>query len=185
VEAGVYKAPEYDNQKVAAYQQKFAAAGVRRLRDQVQKAQTQAYDNPNSKRMVMRDALQGYGVGLDQVMAGAFGRATSAYNTEYQRSQHEAMTNFQAAESAKKANFTTAVSGWLKGGTSTSTTKNTYGGSSGGVSRYSAKNEGYKVVYGDNNQKIEVPEGAFLESTINGSYWMMPDGSRADEKAYK
>ncbi len=75
--------PVYDTSKVEALAQRFAAPGIRNLRNTVQNVQQGVYENPNVKRMTLRDALQGYGAGLEGVMAGALKEGAGIYGQEY------------------------------------------------------------------------------------------------------
>lgn len=127
-EAGTFVAPEYDEKAILAGQQKFAAPGIRRLREQVQVAQAQTYENPNVKAMTVREALQGYGSGLETTMAGAYSRATADYDRRFKLQWEEGMANFRAREEAKSRSFQAALTAWGKTGTTTTTT----GGGAGG-----------------------------------------------------
>jgi hypothetical protein len=91
-----FEAPEYDDRAVAAKTQKIAAPRIRQLREAVRTTQAQSYENPNIKRMTVGQALQGYGTGLESVMAGARRGAISEYGQEYQSEFSEAQMNFQA-----------------------------------------------------------------------------------------
>jgi hypothetical protein len=117
MEAGTFAAPEYDEDRISALSQRFQAPGVRRLRREVRSATAGSYDNPNVKRMVLRDALAGYGQGLESVTAGAYKSALGQYGQEYGRAWDTAMTNFKAQESAKAQNFQTAMTEWQQTGT--------------------------------------------------------------------
>ena len=96
-EPPVLNLPEYDEKKVSALTQKRAAPGVRRLREATRGAMTETYDNPNVKRMTVRDALSGYGTGLENVMAGAGRSAAQEYGQQYAASVGAEMTRFRAA----------------------------------------------------------------------------------------
>ncbi len=120
MEAGRFDAPEFDDRQVSKYSQQFAAPNIRRMRDTVQAAMSAAEDNPNVAAMKGRATLAGYGQGLENVMAGAYGQALTKYNQEYSRMYNERMTNFNAAENVKRQNFQAAVNSWMKRGTATS-----------------------------------------------------------------
>jgi hypothetical protein len=117
MEAGTFAAPEYDEKRISALSQRFQAPGVRRLRREVRSATGGAYDNPNVKRMVLRDALAGYGQGLESVTAGAYKSALGQYGQEYGRAWDTAMTNFKAQEAAKAQTFSASLAAWQKTGT--------------------------------------------------------------------
>lgn len=119
VEAGKFTAPVFDDKQVSAYAQRFAAPNIRKLRNQVQAALSTPQDNPNVGKMTTRAALAGYGEGLESVTAGSYRQALDKYNQEYSRSYNEMMTNFQAQENVRGANFQAAMQGWLKGGETT------------------------------------------------------------------
>ena len=75
--------PEYDMSKVESLAQRAAAPGVRSLRSAMQETQQGYYANPNVKRMTLRDALAGYGQGLENVMGGAYKTGAAIYGQEY------------------------------------------------------------------------------------------------------
>lgn len=93
--------PPYDTAKVESLAQRFAAPGVRRLRSALQDVQQGYYENPNVKRMTLRDALSGYGQGLESTMAGALRSGADIYNQEYTAKVGGAMQNqrIKSAES--------------------------------------------------------------------------------------
>ncbi len=107
--------PEYDEDKVSALTQKRAAPSIRRLRETTQQATAATYDNPNVKRMTVRDALQGYGTGLEGVVAGA-GRAASAeYGQQYAASVNAEMAKYQGAMNRQSQEYEVASRNWLMG----------------------------------------------------------------------
>jgi hypothetical protein len=114
-EPGEYAAPEFDKRRVAALTQQHAAAGVRRLRKQVQRAISRTYENPNVRRAMVRDALAGYGMGLESVMSGARRSAHSEYSREYAGELDEARVNFQTQEANRMAKFQAAYNIWKAG----------------------------------------------------------------------
>lgn len=75
--------PPYDTNRVESLAQRFAAPGIRQLRSAMQDTQQGYYENPNVKRMTLRDALSGYGQGLESTMAGALRSGADIYNQEY------------------------------------------------------------------------------------------------------
>jgi len=89
-----FNAPEYDEEEVKARTRKKAAPGLRNLRQQMNVAQTQQYENPNVKAMTMRDAMTGYGQGLESVMAGAEASARAEYGSEYALDYETAKSNY-------------------------------------------------------------------------------------------
>lgn len=117
-EAGTFEAPEYDERAIAAGQQRFAAPGLRRLRREIATTQAQTYENPNVKAMTIREALQGYGSGVEQTLAGAYRTASADYERQHRAEVEERMINFRAQEEAKQKTFQAALESWSKTGTS-------------------------------------------------------------------
>jgi len=108
-----YKAPKYKKSRVRALTQKHAAPGVRKLREAVQTAMGQQYDNPNVKRMTLREALQGYGTGLGDVMSAAQRSAHGEYMQELNLKTQEAMANYQAQVSREMMEYQMAWKEYL------------------------------------------------------------------------
>jgi hypothetical protein len=106
-EAPVFKAPQYDERKVQALTQQQAAPAVRGLRSAIMRLQNQQGENQNVNRMTMRDALAGYGQGLQSALSGASATARSLYNEEYGRKADAAKTNFEAQSDAAKTSYMT------------------------------------------------------------------------------
>lgn len=75
--------PAYDYNRVEQLGQRLAAPAVSSLRRAVQTANAATYDNPNVKRMTLRDALAGYGQGLDSVMSGALRTGADIYSQDF------------------------------------------------------------------------------------------------------
>jgi len=78
-----FKLPTWDESKIASKTQRAAGPGLRELRKGMQEAQGRYYENPNVRRMTLRDAMAGYGMGLEKVMGGARREATAEYAAEY------------------------------------------------------------------------------------------------------
>lgn len=89
--------PVYDQGKVESLAQQVGAPGIKLLRDQVQKAQGATSDNPNVKALTLRQALQGYGSGLESVMGGALTAGAQMYGQEYNPQVAGATANYQGA----------------------------------------------------------------------------------------
>jgi hypothetical protein len=70
--------PGYSVQSIA---QENAAPGLRDLRQQVSRISGQYYQNPNLRRMTLREALAGYGKGAGEIMSSANESATHEYAT--------------------------------------------------------------------------------------------------------
>jgi hypothetical protein len=94
-------APTYDEQRVHVLGQQVAAPGIRALRNKLNQVANQSFQNPNVKRVTLRDALSGYGQGLESVMAGAQRQGQAMYQSEYdaqaknlqQQAQHTSQIN--------------------------------------------------------------------------------------------
>ena len=114
-EAPVWQKPEYDEGKVSALTQKRAAPGVRRLRETTQQAMSATYDNPNVKKMTVRDALAGYGTGLESVMAGAGTTARAEYGQEYAADVAGSMATFQGQLTRRAQEFDVQSRNYLMG----------------------------------------------------------------------
>ena len=89
----------YDYGKVEGLAQRYAAPGIRQLRNTVQQVQQGYYENPNVKSQTLRDTLAGYGQGLETVMAGAEKSAANVYGQEYGAQVQSAL---QAADISAK-----------------------------------------------------------------------------------
>ena len=100
-----FTAPEYDEGKVSSLTQKHAAAGTRKLRSAVQELMTRRSENPNINRMTLRDALAGYGEGLESVMSGASKTATAEYAQQYANEYKEAGMNYDTAVQAVRDKY--------------------------------------------------------------------------------
>lgn len=107
----VFDAPEWDENKISKMAQQNAAPGIRNLRTAVQAATSRRSDNPNVQRMTLRDALAGYGQGLEEVMSGARQSASSEYATKYAYEYKEAGMNWEAAVQAVRDKFAGQMEG--------------------------------------------------------------------------
>lgn len=81
-EVPTYERPEYDEGKVQSLAQQHAAPGIRTLREAYQTAAARLPSGPQT-RLTLRDALKGYGTGLESVMGGARKTARAEYGQEY------------------------------------------------------------------------------------------------------
>jgi hypothetical protein len=116
--------PVYDQQRVEALAQQVAAPGIRKLRNQVQATQGGVYDNPNVKAMTLRQALEGYGSGLESVMGGALGSGAAMYGQEYDPQVAAAHANYEGqlqterlASQERQAALNRSFESWSKTGT--------------------------------------------------------------------
>ncbi len=108
-----YTPPAYDTQRVQALTQLAAGPGMRNLRTQMREAQGKYYENPNVKRMTLRDAMAGYGMGMENVMGGARSQATQQYQAEYAPEVTAAQTNYQAQINQMNAQYQAALQNYM------------------------------------------------------------------------
>ena len=95
--APTFAAPEWDEKEIRKKSRKLAGPALAAMEQEVQRAVGQYYENPNVRRMVLRDTLQGYGIGMANVLLAAERGATAEYGAEYGRAYQTAMTNYQSA----------------------------------------------------------------------------------------
>jgi hypothetical protein len=120
-----FVAPEWDEGEVKKKTQRNAAPGVRQLRQTVQQAMGRNYENPNVRRMTMRDVLSGYGMGLEGVMAGAAQQANQEYSQQHARDYNEASVNYQSDVNQLMAQYNNAWNEYMNSGeTVTTQTRN-------------------------------------------------------------
>jgi hypothetical protein len=117
-----FEMPKVDKRAVAALTQKAAAPGIRSLREQVQAAMGQNYENPNVRRMTLREALQGYGAGLEKVMGGAGSQARQEHQQELNLLAQERQMNYQTQVQASMDAYNKAWSEYLASAEKTTTT---------------------------------------------------------------
>jgi len=108
--APVFNAPEWDESKINRLSQEHAAAPIRTLREAYQRTAARLPSNPQS-RLLLKDALAGYGSGLESAISGAKRTARAEYGQEHGREfQAESMRHqdaaheFEADYAAKVAN---------------------------------------------------------------------------------
>jgi len=106
-----FVAPEYDEAKISKMAQQNAAPGVRNLRTAIQSVTSRRSDNPNADRMTLRDALAGYGQGLEEVMSGARQTASAEYAQKYAMEYKTAGMNWEAAVQAVRDKYAGAMEG--------------------------------------------------------------------------
>lgn len=107
--APTYNAPTYDEGKVDTLTQRKSAAGLRAARSALQQISGGYYENPNVKRMTLRDALAGYGQAVENVMSGAGTEARNEYNMKYGIESDTAKTNFTTGVEGGKLNYNTSL----------------------------------------------------------------------------
>jgi len=144
LEYGEFEAPEYDRRRVNALTQQQAAPEVRRLRQSVQQAMAAQNENPAARAMNLREALAGYGLGLEGVMRGAHQRASQEYNQEFGRQWQESQINFQTNIQEQQALFQSALQDYFKQYTQTRQTDTKYDDMTTTTERDDASTTDYK-----------------------------------------
>lgn len=104
-EVSPYDAPEWDEAEISRLTQARASGGIRGLRAATQAISRQRFENPNVRRMTLRDALRGYGEGLEAVMSGAAGVARAEYGQKHAIETEEAKINYNQAVADRNAIF--------------------------------------------------------------------------------
>ena len=100
-----YSAPVYDEQRINELTQTSSAGAIRGLRSAIQKVAGGSYANPNVRRMTLREALAGYGQGLQSAISAASDTARNLYNTEYGTKAEEKKINYNTAAQASQAQY--------------------------------------------------------------------------------
>ena len=122
-----FEIPEWDRRAIGRMAQAKAAPQVRRLRRSVQRAMARPYENPNVRAMTLREALSGYGQGLQSAMVGAEAAAQAEYGRRYQTQYQARMAEYQANLQKLQSEFQAELQDYLKQYTTTTTTRQTYG----------------------------------------------------------
>lgn len=99
-----FQGPKWDEQAIRAKARKVTAPLIAEMGMKVQQAMSRYYENPNVRRMVLRDTLAGYGIGIGRAIAQGESAARSEYGAEYGREWNEAMTNYNMAKEKLLAN---------------------------------------------------------------------------------
>lgn len=121
-DAPKYAGPEYDEGKIKSIARKLAGPSIRRARLALSKALNQYYENPAMRGIVVRQALEGYGISVEQARASAYGQAQNIYGQQYQAQAQEAFRTYQSAMNAYRSTAKQITE-----------QRNLYGGSSGGT----------------------------------------------------
>lgn len=98
----------WDEQEIARLTQKYSAPGVMKLGAAVNLAATRTYSSLIEKDLTLREAISGYGMGLESIIAGASQTAMSQYQArrdeeyrkaalEYETEKEGAMAQYQAS----------------------------------------------------------------------------------------
>jgi len=112
-ELPVYEAPKWDEERIKSLAQRIAAPGLRNIRQQVQRASTMPSTNPNIRAMTLREALSGYGQGLESIMGGARSGAGQEYAREYGTKESEARANYEAKKQKMFAEYQAAYADYM------------------------------------------------------------------------
>lgn len=91
-----FNLPVWDEGKIGSLAQKAAGPGLREMKKGLREAQGRYYENPNVRRMTLRDAMAGYGMGIEKVMAGARREAQAEYAQEFAPQMTKAQMEYQA-----------------------------------------------------------------------------------------
>jgi DNA uptake protein ComE-like DNA-binding protein len=117
-----FKAPEYNEGEVAKLRQRVGGAQVRSLRDVTMSAlSANTSDNPNVRKMTVRQALQGYGSGLGSILASAQQAAVNQYQNKYNQQFNAAQMTYNSQRSMDAQTYSNLWSEFLRSGTQTQT----------------------------------------------------------------
>jgi len=105
-----FAGPKWDEKAIRAKARKITAPITAELGAKVQQAMSRYYENPNVRRMVLRDTLQGYGIGLGRAIASGEAAAQQEYGQEYSRQYNEAMDSYNRAMQKLMTEATTTTS---------------------------------------------------------------------------
>lgn len=123
-----YTAQEWDRARLAELAQEKASPGLRALRMKLKNIEGGYYKTPSIKAMTLREALAGYGAGLESVLSGAETAAESTYTRELAGKEKAGYANWQANLVKLEKEYEKAYSDYLQQyGTKTETTYS-YGG---------------------------------------------------------
>ncbi len=120
-ERPTFDAPEFDERAVSSETQRLQAPSIRKLRRSLQEVQTQRFGNPNVRRMTIRDALAGFGAGLESIGTGARREARATVGEKFAREADVAKTQCAADQQTAQAAYQRAWDLYLKTGTETIT----------------------------------------------------------------
>lgn len=99
-----YTAPAWNQNEINELAQIRAASGLRGLTDIIRRSVNKAnYRNPQVARMTLREALEGYGRGAEQVISAAQSEAASEYGQKYNLLSANAKAEFTSKSDAVKA----------------------------------------------------------------------------------
>lgn len=104
-----YVAPDYDESRITDLTQTSSAGAIRGLRSAMQRVAGGSYANPNVRRMTLREALAGYGQGIQSAVSAASETARKLYNTEYGTKAEEKKINYNTLAQAAQAQYQAGV----------------------------------------------------------------------------
>lgn len=125
-EVGAFAAPPWRESEIRRLTQMKAGPGLRRLRREAQRVAGQYFENPNVKRMTVREALAGMGIGMGSILTGAGGAAAQEYGMQYGREYGAALTSYQAQTNAAMAAYQAAWQAYLAEREATTVMEYTY-----------------------------------------------------------
>lgn len=117
-----FKAPEYDEAEIRKLTQKLAAPRLRSLRRQMERESARQYENPNVRRMTLRQAMEGYGLGIGRITAEAGAGARAEYGQRYAREFAGAQMTYTAKTQALMQSYQNAFNAYLQSMQQTVTT---------------------------------------------------------------
>ena len=107
---GDLEMPEYDQERISSLSQQYAAPQARTLKETFRAATQPVWgENPNVRRMTVRDALAGVATGLSGIQAQATQTAAAQYLPEFQTQAEEALQEWGAANIQAQQEYTDAV----------------------------------------------------------------------------
>ena len=118
-----FEAPTLDKRAVRAETQREASGQIRRLRDVTSRALGARFDNPNVRRMTVREALQGYGSGVSSILQGSRRAALQTALPEYSAQVGAAQRTYEANVGALMNEYQGLWNRFLRSGTTTTTTR--------------------------------------------------------------
>jgi hypothetical protein len=127
-----FQAPTWDEKEIGRLAQKKAAPRLRSLRRQMEREAGRQYENPNVKRMTLRQAMEGYGLGIGSIMSEAESAGRAEYGQKYGREFAGAQTTYAAQTQALMQSYQNAFNAYLQSMQQTTTT-GTGGATSSGM----------------------------------------------------
>ena len=105
--------PPRSEERIESLTQRIAGPGLREARRRVREVSGKYFENPNVKRMTLREAMAGYGMGLERIMGGARREAGAEYEREYAPQVQKAFTEYQARANRLMSQYQTAWRDYL------------------------------------------------------------------------